>query len=86
MIPNHIALHDIMQQGIDRTDIPVSCLISAGVSPAFCVDMIKQPDGSTWVIKMHPGEQDTYRERSLIDDLNAAINHPAYTGYPYDAA
>lgn len=86
MVPNHIILHDIMQRGVDVVDMPISCLISAGVSPSFCVDMIKQPDGSTWVVKLHPGEQDTYQERSLIDDLNAAINHPAYCGDSYDAA
>lgn len=86
MVPNHILIHDILQQGRDVHRQPVACFITAGVSPSFCVDMIKQPDGSTWVVKLSDGDTETIQVKSILESLNQAIYNPAYGDYPNDAA
>lgn len=86
MIPNHILIHDIMEHGQDVHDQSVSCFIAAGISPSFCVDMLKQPDGSTWVVRLSDGEEETPYIKSILDDLNNAITNPALGDNPHDAA
>lgn len=86
MVPNHILIHDILQQGRDVHRQPVACFIAAGVSPSFCVDMLKQPDGSTWVVKLSDGEMETMQVKSILENLNQAIHSPALGDTPNDAA
>lgn len=86
MIPNHILIHDIMQQGDDVRNQAISCFIAAGLSPSFCVDMIKQPDGSTWIVQLSAGEAETSQVKSILDTLNAAITNPSMGDTPNDAA
>jgi len=76
MIPNHIALHDIMQQGVSVRHQPVSCFIASGLSPSFCIDMIRQPDGSTWVVLLSEGEDMTAYKAATLEALNRALYTP----------
>lgn len=76
MIPNHIALHDIMQQGVSIRHQPVSCFIASGLSPSFCIDMIRQPDGSNWVVLLSEGEDMTAYKAATLETLNRAIYAP----------